>query len=716
MWQDIAGNEKHVSDRQYGEHMSDDFGMEGIKQLFLEESAEGLDTMEAALLRIESGEGDLHDDINEVFRAIHSFKGGSATFGFTAIAEFTHGIETLLDEIRADERQATDDLVSLFLDCLDALRLMLPQAEEGNGQDTTFCADLSARVQAELDRKSGSTVQAEVEVVVEAPQSESTSSASQYLISIRPDPTQPLQPKGPVRIFEELKSFGEYRLELDCETLPSLAELKPDTLLMGWNLFLDSDVKQTDLEDFLAWLDDGWLLSVKSRASIIESESVVEPVIEPEVIIDQPAPPNTLEQKPAAAGNGKKAAKSNASIRVDTNKIDSLINLVGELVITQSMLNSYNGELMEHPELHGLRDGLAQLERNARELQESVMRVRMMPIAATFQRFKRLVHDLSRKLGKQVDLELRGEETELDKIVLEKIADPLVHLVRNALDHGIETPEKRQEKGKSERGKLIMSASHESGKIVIRIIDDGAGIPVDKVLNKAVSKGLVSSDEQLTDQQVHQLIFAPGFSTAEAVSDVSGRGVGMDVVKRNIQDIGGRVEVRSEQGKGSTFIVVLPLTLAIMDGQLVKVGAEIYIIPMLSIIETIQIRSKSISVIGGELTVYSLRDEPIPIILMKSYSEGNRNAWQQEDLDGQLLVVVESEGQHFGLVVDELLEQQQVVIKSLEANYGQVDGLAGATILGDGSVALILDVPDLVRINKVHGGAIPSRRAVVAEL
>lgn len=722
--------------------MSDDFGMEGIKQLFLEESQDGLDTMEAALLRIESGDGDFDDDINEVFRAIHSLKGGSATFAFTAIAEFTHGIETLLDEIRAGERPSTPELITLFLDCLDALRVMLEQAEAGDGDDRTHCEELSKQVQNELDK--GATPAAAPVEPTPAPEPEPQAVASEpessneddglteYQISVRPAPDQPFDREGPARILEELQSFGQLSCDLDPETLPPLAELKPEALTMGWLITLKSDVKQADLDDFLAWLDDGWVIKtttvaapepVVEEASVTEalfaeapvaepaSDAVPETVAEPEPTAESKPEPKS-EQKPAAdtaksatKKNTKKAAKGGASIRVDTTKIDTLINLVGELVITQSMLNTYSSELLEHPALVGLRDGLQQLERNARELQESVMQVRMQPIAATFQRFPRLVHDLCRKLDKEVELDIVGQETELDKIVLEKISDPLVHLVRNALDHGIESKEDRVAKGKPAKGSLTISASHEAGKIVIRIIDDGGGIPVDKIHLKAISKGLVSPDEELTDQQVYQLIFAPGFSTADQVSDVSGRGVGMDVVRRNIQDMGGRIEVRSEPNKGSSFIIYLPLTLAIMDGQLVKVGSEIYIIPMLSIIETIQIRSSLISVIGGEMTVYSLREEPIPIILMKSYSQGVRVSWDQEDLDGHLLVVVESEGKRFGLVVDELLEQQQVVIKSLENNYGQVDGLAGATILGDGSVALILDIPSLVQLTQVHGGA-----------
>ena len=397
---------------------------------------------------------------------------------------------------------------------------------------------------------------------------------------------------------------------------------------------------------------------------------------------------------PESAGRTGKpdaASRESASIRVSTEKIDTLLNLVGELVITQSMLQRF-GNIDDTLDINELRDGLIQLERHTRELQESVMQIRMLPISFCFSRFPRLVHDLSNKLGKKIDLKIEGQTTELDKTVLEKIGDPLVHLVRNSLDHGIEHADVRLAAGKPETGTITLSASHQGGNVVIQVIDDGAGINKDKVLAKARSKGLVGPDEVPPDDRIFQLIFAAGFSTADVVSDVSGRGVGMDVVKRNIQDLGGRVEIASEAGKGSTFTIRLPLTLAILDGQLVRVAGTTYVISLLSILETIQVAAEEINVVPGHGRYYSMRDRYIPVV---SLAEQFGLRPPEAESRGGLLVVLEVAGQQFGLFVDELLDQQQVVIKSLEENYRQIEGLAGATILGDGSVALILDAQGL---------------------
>jgi two-component system chemotaxis sensor kinase CheA len=378
--------------------------------------------------------------------------------------------------------------------------------------------------------------------------------------------------------------------------------------------------------------------------------------------------------------------------------VDLLINLVGELVITQSMLNQVGSLLAQHggPEVEALFNGLAQLERNTRELQENVLQIRMLPISFAFNRFPRLVRDLSNKLGKKVELVLTGEQTEVDKTVLEKIGDPLVHLVRNSLDHGLETPEARTAAGKPEQGRLELSAQHESGNIVIRISDDGAGLNREKILRKAIERGLVSEKEELSDERIDNLIFMPGFSTADQVSDLSGRGVGMDVVKRNINDLGGTVSIQSEPGKGSTVTIRLPLTLAILDGQLARVGKETYILPLISIVESLRMQPGNLKRIAGVTEVYHFRNQYIPVIRLNRLF-GVAEA-TEELLEG-LLVVVETDGQLAGLFVDRLLGQQQVVIKSLETNFQQLPGISGATILGDGQVALIFDIPGLVQLN-----------------
>jgi two-component system chemotaxis sensor kinase CheA len=390
------------------------------------------------------------------------------------------------------------------------------------------------------------------------------------------------------------------------------------------------------------------------------------------------------------------------SIRVSVEKIDELMNTVGELVITQAMLSQL-GSKLEGNTAEKLRAGLAQLERNMRELQESVMRVRMLPINVVFSRFPRMVRDLAQRLGKQVDLKLTGEQTELDKTVLEKIGDPLVHLVRNSIDHGIEMPEKRTAAGKSPAGTVHLDACHRGGNIAVEVSDDGGGLDKNRILAKAKERGLVGANDVLTDEQIYELIFLPGFSTAEKTTDVSGRGVGMDVVRRNIKELGGKIELRSEYGKGSRTIITLPLTLAIVDGQSVSVGGETYIVPLISIVESMQLKASSVSRLSGRGEVFSFRGYYLPIIrLHELFGIEPRT----RVLDEGLVVVAEGEGhQRIGLFVDDLLGQQQVVIKSLEANYGHVEGVSGATILGDGSVALILDIPGLIRATSIRSAA-----------
>ncbi|MDE2303974.1 MAG: chemotaxis protein CheA, partial [Gammaproteobacteria bacterium] len=405
---------------------------------------------------------------------------------------------------------------------------------------------------------------------------------------------------------------------------------------------------------------------------------------------------------PAAAGapsrsecaSAPRSSAESASIRVGTEKVDALINLVGELVITQSMLSRFT-EHCEMQDLESLRRGLMHLARNTRELQESVLKIRMLPISFTFGRFPRLVHELSRKLGKKVELRMSGDQTELDKTVLEKIADPLVHLVRNSLDHGLETPAQRLAAGKGEVGVIELDAFHEGGSIVVEVRDDGAGLDKSRILEKARSRGLVGADEALSDEQIFQLIFMPGFSTADKISEVSGRGVGMDVVRRNINDIGGHVQISSTEGRGTTIRIRLPLTLAILEGQMLRVGGETYVISLLSIVETVQPRAGQIHTVTGRTELLRHRGDYLPIVrlhrLFGIETEG-------DELARGLLVVVEADGHRAALLVDELLAQQQVVIKSLDTNFRHVPGLAGATIYGDGRVALIIDVPGVLRL------------------
>ncbi|MGH8290261.1 MAG: chemotaxis protein CheA, partial [Steroidobacteraceae bacterium] len=397
-------------------------------------------------------------------------------------------------------------------------------------------------------------------------------------------------------------------------------------------------------------------------------------------------PARALAAAPLALGDS-------GSIRVSVEKIDELMNTVGELVITQAMLSQL-GAHFEGADAEKLRGGLAQLERNMRELQESVMRVRMLPISFVFSRFPRMVRDLAQRLGKQIELKLTGEQTELDKTVLEKIGDPLVHLVRNCLDHGIESPDARIAAGKSAAGTVHLDACHRGGNIAVEVSDDGGGLDRERILAKARTRGLVGASDPLTDTEIHELIFVPGFSTADKTTDVSGRGVGMDIVRRNVKELGGKIEVRSEPGRGSQFTITLPLTLAIVDGQSVAVGTETYIVPLISIVESMQLKASGVTRLSGHSEVLSFRGDYLPIIRLHELFGIEPRA---RALHEGLVVIAEGEGRRIGLFVDDLLGQQQVVIKSLETNYGHIEGVSGATILGDGSVALILDVPGLIR-------------------
>lgn len=664
-------------------------GMEQFHQTFFEESFEGLDVMEATLLNLDVGAAD-SEAINTIFRAAHSIKGGSATFGFAAIAEFTHLMETLLDEMRDGRRTVTQTAVDLLLRSVDALRELVRAAQEGGAADMEGIAALQGELQAELGQQSAASAAG-------APRQAATGAG--WRIRFRPSRDILCTGNDPLRILRELAGLGELGVRADLNELPEWDMLEPEACYLAWDIELRGDVARAAVDEAFAWVADESELRIEALdapvaadASVVESE----PAVSGELLVERRRGPERRQSGDRRSTPGGDAT----SIRVSTDKIDALINMVGELVITQSMLGQIGNGLVQggsSQQLEKLRDGLVALERNTRELQESVMRIRMLPISFAFNRFPRLVHDLGGKLNKQVELRMSGENTELDKTVMEKIGDPLVHLVRNALDHGIETPAARAAAGKPPVGSLHLNAYHQGGNIVIEISDDGAGLNKQKILHKAIERGVIGEAEAaaLPDEKICELIFLPGFSTADVVSDVSGRGVGMDVVRRNIQDLGGSVEVSSEEGRGSRFTIRLPLTLAILDGQLVRVGDQIYIIPLVSIIESLQARKEFINSVAGMVEVYRLRDEYLPVIRL--YRQFNVRP-DTEDLTRGLLVVVEGDGQKAGVFVDELLAQQQVVIKSLESNYRRVEGVSGATILGDGSVALIMDIPGLIRL------------------
>ena len=681
--------------------MSLDLDMAEIAKVFFQECREGLDVMEAGLLSLDAS-ADL-ENINTIFRAAHSIKGGAATFGFAPVAQFTHGVETLLDEMRNAARPVTDDAIQVLLKSCDCLREMMQAIEAEKPLDQTKTDVLNLELNRILADDSGPARFAQPELAVPppaatpaaappaAPPSTATPSAvAGWTIRFEPVPDLLRLRNEPTRMFAELQRLGELRAQADLSRLPALEEMDPEACYLSWTLELDGDITQPQLNDIFDWVDARCKLEFTPRATPVVPAALVEAAaaLPP---APKAGPPNTSPPKPSADAG---------SIRVATEKLDAIINLVGELLITQSMLSGF-ADGIKPTELGRLRQGLSQLSRNTRELQESVMQIRMLPIGFAFNRFPRLVHDLSRKLGKKVELKLQGESTELDKTVLEKIGDPLVHLVRNALDHGLETPERRVAAGKGDTGTLELRAFHESGNIIIEVRDDGAGLNKTRILQKALDRGLVASSQELSDEQIDNLIFMPGFSTAEQISDVSGRGVGMDVVRRNINDLGGHVQINSKEGIGSTIRIRLPLTLAILDGQLVRVGKEVFIISLLAILETIQIDPKRVNKLAGLTSLYHLRDEYLPVVRLSDQFGVEPDNRDSED---GLLVIVEADGKRVGLLVDDLLAQQQVVIKSLETNYNAVADIAGATILGDGTVALIIDVPDLIRSSTERNG------------
>jgi two-component system chemotaxis sensor kinase CheA len=658
---------------------------------FFEESLEGLDAMEAALLALDSGSTD-HELVHTIFRAAHSIKGGAATFGFAEVAAFTHVAESLLEEVRSERRGVDGELIDLLLRSVDCLRAMLDHTSHG-----LPAAD------ADSEALRGELVRLVSGEAAPAPAAATPAAASVDSWAIRFVALPHLLQTGndPLRLFRELQQLGQLDVcrAFVVDAAPTqLAELDPGQCWLGWELRLHGAVARADVAAVFDWVEGDCELTIEpiAAASVAPAPTLVAPpVAAPAAPVASPAPasaPRPVRETAAASSEG-------SSIRVGIDKVDALINMMGELVITQSMLSDI-GEHFHLSQLERLREGLLQLERNTRELQESVMRIRMLPIGSVFNRFPRLVRDLERKLGKQVKLELHGEHTELDKTVLEKIGDPLVHLVRNAIDHGLESPEKRRAAGKSETGTLKLNAYHEGGNIVVQISDDGAGLNHAAIVAKAQQRGLVAEGQDLSDAEVAELIFQPGFSTAAQATDLSGRGVGMDVVRRNVRDLGGTVGVRSVTGKGSTFTIALPLTLAIIDGLVTAVGDERYIVPLISIVESLRLKADKVRKTAGGGEVFLFRDEYLPMMrLYKTFGCADAVS----SIENGIVVVVEEEGRRVGLLVDDLLGQQQAVVKSLEAHYQRVEGISGATILSDGSVALIVDVSGVVRLGQNQG-------------
>ena len=699
---------------------------------FFQESFEALDSMEAALLALSAGAKADPETINNVFRVAHSIKGGAATFGFSRITAIAHTAETLMDQLRSDKRVVTPHIVDLLLSVVDVMREMLQSTRDGSRDEPEHLPQLITDLEVIINDKVGNGAlgpeadaaaavaaaaapapvaaqpQSEPEASIPAPASAGGEQIAGWNIGVRPGPQMLQHGNDPLRLFSELEALGPVYARADAALVPPLADMDPEVCVLTWTVRLDAAVPLEQVTQVFDWAEGDCELTYDPILRPVAED--VEPIIahatEPaHEHVAAPAAEHAAEPvarhdkaDPGAEQATRHAAADQSSIRVSIEKIDELMNTVGELVITQSMLTQSATQIEGHA-AEELRAGLAQFERQMRALQESVMRVRMLPISFVFNRFPRMVRDLGQKLGKHIELKMIGEQTELDKTVLEKIGDPMVHLVRNSVDHGLESAEKRLADGKPATGTITLNAYHKGGNVTVEVSDDGGGLDRDKIMRKARERGLIGPDEELSDDRIYNLIFAPGFSTADVVSDVSGRGVGMDVVRRNVNELGGHIQVLSEAGKGTTVRIRLPLTLAILDGQLVRVGQEVYVVPLIAIVETIQVAKDRVSSVGGRAELFRLRDDYIPIVrLYELFGIESRTT----DLLEGLLMILEADGRRIGLFVDDLLAQQQVVIKSLETNFRPVPGLAGATMLGDGHVALIIDVPGLI-MSVEHG-------------
>ena len=667
---------------------------------FFEESREGLDAMESGLLSLESGgAGADPETINVIFRAAHSIKGGAATFGFSSVTDLTHLLETLLDEARAGRRVLERDAIGALLASVDVLRSLLAACEHGSDIDAGALAAARAALDALLAGKPLPQAQAQPAQAAppadDAPAAEAA--AGDWRIAFTPGPQLFLSGNDPLRILRELASHGEMGVECVDGRLPPFAQMDPFEAYLAWNLTLPSSVPRAAIDEAFAWVADECELDIATALAGDGDDQAADagpaPAAEP-----APAPaPAAGAAAPAADATvptGRRTSDHDNSIRVAVAKVDALINLVGELVITQAMLRQ-RSEHLDPVANEALMSGLVQLERNTRDLQESVMGVRMLPVEFAFSRFPRMVRDIATRLGKKVQLRTHGEATELDKGVIEKIVDPLVHLVRNAIDHGLESPAERRAAGKDETGSLTLSAAHQGANILIEISDDGRGLNRERILRKAAERG-IPVPENASDAQVWDLVFAPGFSTMDTATDLSGRGVGMDVVKKNIAALGGQVEIRSRWGQGTTVAIRLPLTMAIVDGMSVAVGGEVFIVPLGMVIESLLPAPADMRTIAGQSRVLRVREDYLPLVDLAS-QYGLPPSVRGEDAPPRIAVVVEADGRRLALEVDELLGQQQVVVKNLESNYRRIPGVSGATILGDGRVALIVDAGGLAQ-------------------
>ena len=702
--------------------------MAAIRQTFFQECEEQLSEMEAGLLAMDEGSAD-SETVNAVFRGVHSIKGGAGAFKLEALVQFAHTFETALDHVRSGKLTPTSDVMKVMLKAADVLSDLVESSRDGKAIDESSYAGIAAEVKA-LTVIDG---QEEVEEVIdfqpsiidfglpeipEISDEPAPPEVFQYDIAFRPRPELYTNANETVLLFRELFRLGDMTPACDCSAVPTLDAIDPAASYFDWTVKLASEKDIASVREVFEFVDTeadieiktegqpevsdadvAALLSQVMNAAPAAIEAPAAPAVHAEEAIEPPVAVETTTAAPVLAEAAKSEQKAAAAvqtqttIRVEFDRVDRLINLVGELVINQAMLSQRVVEA-NFAGSSSIVIGLEELEQLTREIQESVMAIRAQPVKPLFQRMSRIVREVADLTGKEIRLKTDGEATEIDKTVVERLAEPLTHMIRNACDHGVESPEARLAAGKPAEGVVRLTAAHRSGRIVIEVSDDGAGIDRPKVKASAIKKGLIPADAQLSDSDIDNLLFLPGFSTAATVSNISGRGVGMDVVKRSIVALGGRISISSRPGNGSTFSMSLPLTLAVLDGMAVSVAGQTLVVPLTAIVETLKPKRNEIHGLGCDGRVMAIRNTFVPLIDVGTQL-GFRTTPTEPDR-GVAILVETGDGARNALLVDSIQDQRQVVIKSLEANYGTVDGIAAATILGDGRVALILDVDALV--------------------
>jgi two-component system chemotaxis sensor kinase CheA len=669
-----------------------------FRRTFLQESADHIAALETHLLELRSRPDDA-ELLNAIFRSAHSIKGGAGSFGMENLARFTHALESLLDRLRTMEAAVTEEAIACLLQSTDVLTTLLESGAEDPMPAEAL--ELEARIAALAGAEAAGPV-ADGAASGAACEAKAAGELSLYRVEFRPDRELFSSGTNPIVLLRNLAALGDVTVShLHSEELPPLEELDPEKCYLAWSVEIATVRGEEELREVFEFVEH--LAEIRIRRleapSAASGGSLLTGAGAGAAAAAAAAGRSPQRNDGGRSVRDSRPARSgeSMSIRVATEKVDRLIDLVGELVIAHVM----TAQMVEDftPECLGkLRESVAAMERNTRELHERVMAIRMLPVGTLFQRYARTVYDIAQATGKQIELATSGEETEIDKSMLELLGDPLTHLIRNAADHGIEAPEVRIAAGKPASGTIGLRAFHRAGRVVIEVRDDGGGIDPERVRAKAVERGLIAADAAMSEQQLRMLIFEPGFSTRDEVSDLSGRGVGMDVVRQNVRQLNGEIALSSEVGVGSTVSIELPLTLAILEGLLVRVADRTLVLPLLAVVETVAPRRGQIQRIAEQGEVVMIRDEDVPLLRLGRYL-GIAPASVSGGLARTLVVVVEAGHRKLGLVVDELLGQQQVVVKSLERHLRKIEGLMGATILGDGRVAPIVDVASLAGLN-----------------